>query len=117
MTAEMLLGLIAGAGVIFGGYWGLTKIIVAQFNKGLDERFIAQDKAREEGQRAWQQRLQRIEARQEELEKDVRRILIEVPREYVSRTDYVRRETVIEAKIDQLSLRIQNWILGGGNAQ
>jgi hypothetical protein len=41
----------------------------------------------------------------------VRRILIELPRDYVARTDYVRRETVMEAKIDQLGLRIENWLL------
>jgi hypothetical protein len=109
-----ILGAIA---LVVGSHWALLKVAVSQFERRLDERFAAQEKAREEGQKSWQERVNRMESRQEEIEKDVRRILIELPREYVNRTDYVRRETVIEAKIDQLSLRIQNWILGGGNAQ
>lgn len=113
MSLYELVGAIA---LVVGSHWALLKVAVAQFEKRLDERFDAQELARVEGQKSWQERINRIEGRQEDLEKDVRRILIELPREYVSRTDYVRRETVIEAKIDQLSLRIQNWILGGGNA-
>jgi hypothetical protein len=56
-------------------------------------------------------RLVKIEGKYEQLDQDVRRILIELPRDYVARTDYVRRETVMEAKIDQLGLRIENWLL------
>ncbi len=115
MTLELFLQILVAAAAIIGGYWALAKLLVAQFNRGLDQRFAALDAARKEGQRQWDERVRRNETKVEEMERDLRKILIELPREYVNRSDYVRRETVIEAKIDQLSLRIQNWILEGKN--
>ncbi len=116
MTAEWVFGIAGVSGTIVMGYWALAKIIVRQFKEDLAVRFQALEEARIEGQKVWHERLKSIEGKQEHLEADVRRILIELPREYVNRADYVRRETVIEAKIDQLSLRIQNWILERANA-
>lgn len=107
----MTLQVLGALATMIGGCWALVKVIVSQFNRQLDERFTALEKARAEGQSAWNKRMEAIEQKQQDLDKDVRQILIEMPREYVTRTDYVRRETVIEAKIDQLTLRIQNWIL------
>jgi len=108
--------LISLFGALFGAVGGFGKLLLSQFEARLAEKFAAQDAARAEGRKEWDERLRRIEAKQEELERDVRKILIELPREYVRREDYVRNQTLIEAKIDQLSLRIQNWMLGGGNA-
>ena len=45
MNIELLLSLIGAVGVILSGYWALTKVAIAAFNRGLDERFAAQDKA------------------------------------------------------------------------
>ncbi|TAK81748.1 MAG: hypothetical protein EPO20_24080 [Betaproteobacteria bacterium] len=116
MNVETLLQMVSAAALIIAGYWGLTKFAIWSFNRSLDERFAALENARREGRQQWAERMEKNDAKIEELERDVRKILIELPREYVTRADYVRRETVIEAKIDQLSLRIQNWILEGKNA-
>lgn len=120
MSVELIASL---AIVVLGGGWALIKAygllvgqIVAQFKQDLDKRFEAIELARQEGRKAWDERLKGIERKQDELERDVRKILIELPREYVRREDYVRNQTLIEAKIDQLSLRIQNWILEKNNA-
>lgn len=113
--ASLLLGMVGAVGVLISGYWALSKMAISAFNRSLDERFLAQEKTLAEGQRQWSERMNKTEEKLDELERDVRKILIELPREYVTRSDYVRRETVIEAKIDQLSLRIQNWILEGKN--
>jgi len=113
---SLLTGLVGAVGVLVSGYWALTKTAIAAFNRSLDERFAAMEKARADGQSQWTERMQKNEAKLDELERDVRKILVELPREYVTRSDYVRRETVIEGKIDQLALRIQNWILEGKNA-
>lgn len=107
-TAVQVVGMIA---VVIGGFWALVKVIVWQFNHALDQRFEELEKARAEGQRVWNDRMTAIEKKAVDLDADVRKILIELPREYVTRADYVRRETIIESKIDQLSLRIQNWVL------
>lgn len=118
MTLELFIQMagVTGAvgGVLGGGYWALGKMLMGSYEKRLDERFNAQDKAREEGKRTYDERAKKMEEKQRELEKDVRQILIELPRDYVARADYMRRETLIEAKIDQLSLRIENWMLRGG---
>lgn len=106
------IGTVAGViAVLVGGFWGLVKILMAQFNRSLDERFKAIEERRQAGQTAWNTRIETMEKKTAELDKDVRQILIELPREYVSRTDYVRRETIIEAKIDKLSVEMRNWIL------
>jgi hypothetical protein len=115
MTPEQILAVSGVLTALVGSYFALLKLAGMQFAKRLDEKFAVQEKAREEGRRAWDERARRMEDRQTDLEKEVRRILIELPREYVTRTEYLRRETLIEAKIDQLSLRIENWILKGGN--
>ncbi len=119
MSTELQIALWAVGAICtaLGGGWGLVKAfgylgarLLDQFNAQLDERFKALEKAREEGQKIWAERLGKIEEKQGQLEQDVRRILIELPREYVTRADYVRRETIIEAKIDHLGLRLENWM-------
>ena len=114
MSTELVIQVIAIGLSIIAGYFALAKLVVHQFNAGLDARFAALETARKEGQQQWYTRLEKQEAKLEALDGDVRRILIELPREYVTRTDYVRRETIIEGKIDQLSLRIENWMIKGG---
>lgn len=115
MNMDLLLSIFGAAATVVCGVWAVGRVIAAQFDKRLEARFASQDRAREEGQKQWNTRMEGLEKRQQELDKDVRQILIELPREYVTRSDYVRRETIIEGKIDQLSLRIQNWILENKN--
>lgn len=91
-------------GAFFSAVWLMSKALLKQIDKRLEGRFTAQ-----------QTDLDDVKKKYEKLDSEVRRILIELPREYVARSDYVRRETVIEAKIDQLALRIQNWILERAN--
>lgn len=118
MTLDMALGIFGTIALISSGIWALIKAfgflvnkVVAQFEMRLDERFAAQEIARQEGRKIWEARLSRVDEKQERIDRELRELLITMPDKYVRREDYVRRETVIEAKIDQLSLRIQNWIL------
>lgn len=116
MTVNEVLALLGAVATLIGGAWALVRLIVAQFEARLDERFEAQERARIEGRNLWEERMARMESKAEKLDSDVRQILIELPREYVTRADYVRRETIIEAKIDQLALRWENWTLKEGRA-
>ena len=111
MTIELLISLFGAVTMLIAGAWVLLRMAMTQFDLRLSERFEATEKLRMEGRRVAGQRMEAIEAKYERLDIEVRRILIDMPREYVARTDYVRRETVIEGKIDMLSLRIENWIL------
>ncbi len=103
---QILFAAVAAVGTIAGGYWSIARVIVAQFKDELKRRFDALELARQEGSRAWAERMTRMEGKQEELEKDVRQILIELPREYVRREDHIRFETVINAKLDAVAARV-----------
>ena len=108
--------LAAGGWAVFKAFGWLVGKVVAQFEARLDERFAAQETARSERSRLWEARLARVDDNYAKIDRELRDLLINLPDRYVRREDYVRRETVIEAKIDQLSLRIQNWILEKKNA-
>lgn len=119
---QVILGGLAVLASLAGGVWAVMRTfaylvakVVAQFKAQLDERFEALERAREDGRKAWDERFAKVEARYEQLDRELRKLLIELPDRWVRREDYVRRETLIEAKIDQLSLRIQNWILESRN--
>lgn len=116
MSVELLLALIGTAATILSGVAVIARWAVDQFEKRLDERFAAQEKARTEGSRIWSERLQRMEERQERGEEKLNKLLIELPREYVRREDWVRSQSVIEAKLDSLALRIENLSLRGGRS-
>lgn len=111
---QILFGAVGAVGTIAAGYWAIGRTLVAQFTSALDQRFVVLEEARKEGRRVSEERFKRLEEKQELLDKDVRQILIELPREYVRREDYVRGQSVIEAKIDGLALRVENIMLKGG---
>lgn len=118
MTLEMALGIFGAIAGIAAAVWALIRAfgflvgrIIAQFESRLDERFQALERAREEGRKVWEQRLAQLAEKYERLDRELRELLINMPDKWVRREDYVRRETVIEAKIDRLGLQIQNWIL------
>lgn len=92
---------------LVGGYWALAKLVVAQFNAGLDVRFQALEDSRREGKKVWEDRFGKLEKKQDETEKAVLRILTELPREYVRREDHIRFETAITAKLDALNAYMQ----------
>lgn len=106
MSVELLLALVAAAGVIIGGYWGIALLVVKQFEKRLDQRFDAQDLAREEGRKSWDVKFTRFEDQQRALERDVMQIAKELPVNYVRREDHIRFETVINAKLDSVVAKI-----------
>lgn len=113
VSVEIWIGAATLLVAIVAGYWALGKMLVGQFNVALDVRFEALEAARKEAGKAWEERFRRLEAKQDQTDKDVRQILVELPREYVRREDYVRGQSVIEAKIDALALRLENHQLRG----
>ena len=91
---------------ILGGYWTLARLVVAQFNRSLDERFKAMERAREVSSRSSEERVARIEDHTRELERDILRLRAELPVDYVRREDHIRYETLIGAKLDALGAQI-----------
>ncbi len=111
-----------------GGGWGLVRMIVAQFDKRLDERFTALEvaradsraqmnfrlderfamleKARSEGRSQFEQNFARMEEQQHRLERDMLELKADLPINYMRREDHIRFETTINAKLDAVMSRL-----------
>jgi hypothetical protein len=97
-----LLSSLSGLLVAFLGFaYGAGRLLLSQVEDRLDQRF----KAVETAAGAVQQ-----------LERDFLAWKADLPIHYVRREDYVRNQTVIEAKLDALAVRIDNMKLREGKA-
>ncbi|SFQ25252.1 hypothetical protein [Ectopseudomonas toyotomiensis] len=79
-------------GIFSSLVFGLVKLLLSQMEKRLGERFASQEKEI---------------AKLAELERDFLRFQAELPLHYVHRQDYVRNQTVIEAKLDGLRDKLE----------
>ena len=107
-----LLGLIFSG---IGALWAVVKVTATQAQAHLDERFEAQEKSRTENHAAMDKRLNAIETtnRQEagnwqRMEREILQLKAELPLNYVRREDYVRGQSIVEAKLDGLATKIDN---------
>lgn len=95
-------------------------MLVNQFQKRLDEKFSAQETSRVESQKHWDSKFQALEQASandakewQRVERELLKLTADLPINYVRRDDYIRNQTIIEAKIDGLAVRIENAILKG----
>ncbi|MCO7557356.1 MULTISPECIES: hypothetical protein [Pseudomonas] len=72
--------------------FGIVRLLLTQMERRLGERFAAQEKEI---------------AKLAQLEREFLRFQAELPMQYVHRTDYVRNQTVIEAKLDGLRDKLE----------
>lgn len=119
MTFELELGQLVGwaAGLLslFATVvTGLVKLLLNQFEKRLGERFAAQDSARQAATRHWEENFAKVLERQDkdaeavqQLERSFLRFQAELPLQYVRREDFVRNQTIIEAKIDAVFSKLE----------
>lgn len=84
------LGILLAAFVT--GLWRLGSWLVANVEKRIDDRFSV---LAAESQ-AWRQ-----------VERDLMALRAELPREYVRREDYIRGQSVLEAKIDAVAAKLE----------
>lgn len=94
------------------------KMLVKQFEKRLDARFVIQEQTQRSSQTHMDSRFTSLELAiskgNEEslrLERALMELKVELPNKYVQREDYIRNQSVIESKIDGLAVRIENAIL------
>lgn len=99
---QLILLLIA----FFGCVAGFGKLLLAQFESRLAERFESQDEkfkelkiANDEDSRQWLQ-----------LERELSKLRIELPREYMRREDFIRQEVTVNAKLDALNGRLDLFL-------
>lgn len=90
--ALSFLGVLVAAG----------KMLLAQIEKRLNERFGALEAARKESESGWSR-----------LEREFLEFRADMPLNYVRREDYIRGQTVIEAKLDALYSEIKRSQGGG----
>ncbi len=94
------------------------KMLLAQAERRLDERFSSLEKARDESRSVCMGRFSSIDQGHREevvqwqrVERDLLSLRADLPLHYVRREDYVRGQTVIEAKIDAVVLKLENMQL------
>ncbi|QDF95180.1 hypothetical protein CJ010_00740 [Azoarcus sp. DD4] len=96
------------------------KVLLGQVEKRLDTRFEAQASASKVQQAHWDTRFAALEiasreesAQWQRVERELLTLKADLPVFYVRREDYVRNQTVIEAKLDAVALKIENIQLKG----
>lgn len=99
----LLLAFFAAVGIA-------ARMFLLQMNKSLDDRFEAQKEASTAANQNLHDALNRHMVEEgkalqqmQTLERDFLRWQAELPNQYVRREDYIRNQTVIEAKIDRLA--------------
>ncbi len=110
MTVGELLAIFGAAAVLVGGAWALVKIVVAQFEKRLDERFKAMEELRAEGRRIWDERFKGMEGRLTVQERDLSALIAALPIHYVRREDAIRGDVQVNAKLDAINDRLDRWM-------
>lgn len=87
---------------LVGLFTGLGKMLLTQFERRIDDRL---DNITQEA-KGWQT-----------IEKDVLLLRVELAERYVKRDDYVRGQTVIEAKLDAISSELKNVQIQGAKRE
>ena len=90
--------------MFFGASAGAGKLLLAQTQRHMDARFamVSASMANIEASN-------KEEAQQwKQVERDLMNLRAELPLEYVRREDYIRGQSVIEAKLDGLAVKLEN---------
>lgn len=90
---QLLTGLVGLLLSFFGFAIAAGKMLLSQIDSRLDLRFSSVEKAADDWQR---------------LEREFLNWKADLPLQYVRREDYVRNQTVIEAKLDAVAVKIEN---------
>ena len=115
---QLITLLLAFLGFLFAA----GRLLLSQIDRRLNDRFETIEKAREEGQATWRQTFtQHLEEERREtdlmrsIEREFLRFQAELPLQYVRREDYVRGQSVIEAKLDALYNKLEVVQMKGAN--
>ena len=102
---QLITLLISFLGFLFAA----GKLLLSQIDRRLNDRFEAMENAREQASRHWDEKFGTVidqNRREAEgwaaLEREFLRFQADLPLQYVRREDYVRGQSVIEAKLDAL---------------
>lgn len=112
---QLITFLVGLAITVAGAMLAAGRMLLAQVEARLDLRLSAIEQNRADDREGWVNRLMSLDGeRREEMqqwqrvERDLLSLRADLPLHYVRREDYVRGQTVIEAKIDAVALSLQN---------
>ena len=102
------------------------KMLLGQIDQRLETRFASMEEARKLSTMHWDSRFAALLNQSKEdadavrqLERDLMELRAELPERYLRREDYIRGQSIIEAKLDGLAMKIENAqmrvLLNGGN--
>lgn len=113
---HLILLLLSFLGFAFGA----GKLLLAQIDRRLDAQFDSMEEARKLNTEHWDAKFKAVLEDQKNgteawrsLERDFLKFRGDLPLEYVRREDFIRNQSVIEAKLDAVALHIQNLQLKG----
>ncbi|MCP1289765.1 hypothetical protein NK214_06130 [Chromobacterium sp. S0633] len=110
MTLQLEFGmLVSWLAAFLGLLIGAGKVLLAQIDRRQSER----DAKQEEQIKALLDQIGKQAESVHRLERDFLKFQADLPLAYVRREDYVRNQTVIEAKLDAVALKIENIQLKG----
>lgn len=101
----MSVGEIASIAGLFASFIGGIWAVAKWFDQKIEDRFQAQEKARTEGRRLYEERIARVEAQHNDLERAFFKHLADMPVNYMRREDHIRFETVLNAKLDAVAAK------------
>lgn len=82
------------------GWFG--RLLLAQFSRRLDERFAEQEELRKDGTARWEKTFGELAQLARKTERELLELKADLPMEFVARPDYIRGQSVLEAKSDAL---------------
>ena len=100
---ELLLALAGLVGAFATVIWAFGSLLVKQFEKRLTEKFNAIEASRKSADEALQNDLNQLKS----LEREFLEFKAELPERFVLRTDYIRGQSILEAKQDALYNRME----------
>lgn len=88
--------LIAIAVFLLGAFGAMAKLLLVQVEKRLDGRFSLIDAQLAQERDGWRK-----------VERDLLQFRADMPMQYVRREDYIRNQTIIEAKLDAIASELK----------
>lgn len=121
MKVELELWHLVGLLLTFiGACWAVGLVFFAQFEKRLSERFAAQEAATSASHNDLRHSMQQHLAKENKvldmvqaLEREFLTWRADLPNLYVRREDYIRNQTIIESKLDNIVSKVEILQLQG----
>lgn len=107
MTLQIELGHLITLAVtmsiaLISAFFALVKMLLGQHQRHQDRRFDSIEEAAKQEAGQWQR-----------VERELLTLKAELPEKFVRREDYIRGQSVLEAKLDGLATKIENAQLRG----